>query len=227
MTLESLSSFVMLPPMYTRKELYMGPYEVIKTLTRHCNRFSIFSAPSECLKEMCYLEHSHFFSACGLYLCLLMVVVVTEVLMLVPGAALEIPSSPFLTFKANPKMCNFITACQETSSETDNFMVSFPKKYMLNDNWVINIWGPGCDALPYGDRPSLAKAQHSLLLCGMACYAEPPPASSFLRGPALKGYSHWQQGIWVPGFSWAVQVCHEAGCRTSLSYCAADLLLAV
>lgn len=132
MTLESLSSFVMLPPMYTRKELYMGPYEVIKTLTRHCNRFSIFSAPSVCLKEMCYLEHSHFFSVLGLYLCLLMVVVVTEVLTPVPEAALEIPPSPFLTFKANPEpcerqTCNFIAACPETSSEMHNFMDGFPK----------------------------------------------------------------------------------------------------
>lgn len=81
----------------------MGPYEVIKTLTRHCNRFSTFSAPSVCLKEMCYLEHSHSFSVLGLYLCLLIVVVVTEVLTPVPEAVLEIPPSPFLAFKANPE----------------------------------------------------------------------------------------------------------------------------
>lgn len=132
MTLESLSSFVMLPPMYTRKELYMGPYEVTKTLTRHCNHFSIFSAPSVCLKEMYYLEQSHFFSVHSLYLCLLMVVVVTEVLTPVPEAVLEIPPSPFLSFKSNPqpcerKTCNFITACPETSSEMHSFMVAFPK----------------------------------------------------------------------------------------------------
>jgi len=132
MTPESLSSFVMLPPTYTRKELYTGPYEVIKTLTRHCNRFAIFSAPSVCLKEMCYLEHSHFFSVCGLYLCLLMVVVVTEALTLVPEAAQEIPPSPFLVFKANPepcerKTCDFIAACPETSSEMHNFMAGVPK----------------------------------------------------------------------------------------------------
>ena len=132
MTLESLNSFVMLPLMYTKKKLYMGPYEVIKILTRHSNCFSIFSAVSVCLKEMCYLEHSHYFSVCGLYLCLLMVVVVTEVLTLVPEAALQIPPSPFLAFKANPepcerKMCNFIAACPETSSEMHNFMVDFPK----------------------------------------------------------------------------------------------------
>lgn len=136
MTLESLSSFVMLPPMHTRKELYTEPYEVIKTLTRHSNHFSIFSAPSVRLKEMCYLERSHFFSVRGLYLCLLMAVVVTEVLTLVPEAALEIPPSPFLPFKANPearerKNCNFIAACPETSSEMHSFMVGFPKSTLL------------------------------------------------------------------------------------------------
>lgn len=57
-----------------------------------------------------------FFSVCALYLCLLMAVVVTEVLTPVPEAAVEIPPSPFLAFKANPETCEreiytFIADC--------------------------------------------------------------------------------------------------------------------